>query len=787
MGAGFGYSTMDEPIVLITVFAALAVFVWAFVVVRKLTREEARARGRVGELEIRLNEAEAALSAESSVLLVWKGRDGFPDKAIGSMHGAARVPETAAELLDFRSWLENDSAAMLEQSLEQLREQGRAFNIGVKTRASELLEADGRTAGSLATLRFRPLAGERRQITELSYDARKLGKQVERLSAVLDAAPMPVWLRAPNGKLAWVNRSYIKAVEAADSDTVLKAGLELARDISPATPAASGAPQPKGRAHAVVAGTMRALDIHELPLAEGSAGFAIDMTALEDTEKELDRHIKAHASTLNKLDTAIAIFGPDQRLRFYNAAYAELWSLDAEWLDGKPADGEILDRLRAKRALPEQANYREWRARQLAAYTTLEPRENWWYLPDGRSVHVICEQHPFGGVTYLYRNVTREIQLESRYNELIGVQRETLDNLEEAVALFGSDGRLKLFNPAFARYWNISLDFLATEPHVEAIAADAARDADDRAAWADIKFGVTALDRERKPIGGQIAAGERTLQYATAPLADGNTLLTFADVSASAKVERALRDRAEALEAADRLKNSFLANVSYEVRTPLTSILGFSETLDLGFLGDLSPKQREYVRDIRRSSEELKAMIDAIIDLSAVDAGQMELRVEPIDVTELLQGVAMRLSGDIERRDLTLNIEVASDAATLPGDRKRIEQVVQNLLSNAIGFSAQGGTIRAGSRRNGADIQIWVSDNGRGIEPEFQRHVFERFQSKPVPGGHRGPGLGLAIVKSFVEMHDGKVALISKVNRGTTVVCSFPADGPRSAHARKSA
>ncbi|MGH6820839.1 MAG: PAS domain-containing protein, partial [Methylocella sp.] len=297
-----------------------------------------------------------------------------------------------------------------------------------------MLEADGRTAGGAAMLRFRPLAGERRQITELAYDARKLGKQVERLSAVLDASPMPVWLRGGDGKLLWVNRAYVKAVEAPHSDVVLKAGLELANeakiDRSGADPKTGFA----GRVHAVIAGAMRALNIHEIGLAEGKAGFAIDMSALEDAEKELDRHIKAHASTLDKLDTAIAIFGPDQRLRFHNAAYAALWPIDAKWLETRPSDGEILDRLRSQRCIPEQANYREWRMKQLSAYTTLEMRETWWYLPDGRSLHVICEQHPFGGVTYLYENATKEIQLESRYNELIGVQRETLDNLEEGIA-----------------------------------------------------------------------------------------------------------------------------------------------------------------------------------------------------------------------------------------------------------------------------------------------------------------------------------------------------------------
>ncbi len=776
---GFGHIIGGDPIALVAILATLAVFAWGFLAIRRLARDGLTARRRAAELEVRLNETEAAIAAEAHVLIIWRGRDGIPDRVMGSMHGAAHVPASAEELLHFSAWLEHDSVDALIEAIKILRSAGTPFNIGVRTRANELLEADGRTAGGSAMLRFRPLAGERRQITELAYDARKLGKQVERLSAVLDASPMPVWLRGANGRLVWVNRAYVKAVEAPHSDAVLKAGLEIANeakiDRSQANPKTGFA----GRVHAVIAGAMQALNIHEIDLADGKAGFAVDMSALEEAEKELDRHIKAHASTLDKLDTAIAIFGPDQRLRFHNAAYAALWPIDAKWLETRPSDGEILDRLRSQRCIPEQANYREWRAKQLSAYTTLEMRETWWYLPDGRSLHVICEQHPFGGVTYLYENATKEIQLESRYNELIGVQRETLDNLEEGVALFGSDGRLKLFNPAFAQFWNFEIGMLEQEPHIDSLAARRGQPDTAASAWEEVKSGVTRLDTERNPVTGKLTTSERVLQYATVPLPDGNTLLTFSDISASSRMERALRDRADALEAADRLKNMFLSNVSYEIRTPLTSVLGFAESLQMGIAGPLSAKQREYVLDIRKSSEELKIIIDAIIDLSAIDAGAMELNLAEIDVSALLQSVAEKLSAAIERRDLTLNIEVAENVTSFIADPQRVEQIVSNLLSNAVGFSAQGGVVKMGARRTGANLQVWVADAGRGIDPDFQKRAFDRFQSRPVPGGHRGPGLGLAIVKSFVELHEGQVSLLSKINQGTTVLCTFPIDGPR--------
>jgi len=770
-----------DPYVSAVSLVVFVILVWAIFATRRLVRRESAARRRVAELEGHLNDAEAALTAEPHVLVVWRERDGAPERIAGSMRGAAQVPETLDLLMDFKSWLDPESAEAIALSIAEMRKSGRPFNIGVRTLANELVEADGRAAGGLATMRLRPLAGERQKMADLAYDARRLGKQVERLSGMLDSAPLPVWLRDSEGKLIWANRAYIKAVEAPDIGAVTAGNIELIRSerIEPRTePAPQGL---IGRGHVVISGAKRALDIHEIKIPDGVAGFAVDATELEEAEKELDRHTKAHASTLDKLDTAIAIFGPDQRLRFHNAAYAELWSLDPDWLASGPPEGEILDRLRAARRLPEQANYRDWRARQLQAYTTLETRESWWYLPDGRSLHVVCEQHPFGGVTYLYENATKEIQLESRYNELIGVQRETLDNLREGIALFGTDGGLRLYNPAFARLWNLDADKLDAHPHVEDIVAAVRRLHDDDAMWDELKYGVTGLDTSRKPLLGRIKRRDSmVLEFASVPLADGNTLLTYVDVTDSARIEEALRERAEALEAAYRLKTGFMSNVSYEFRTPLTNILGFSEGLSLGIAGALQAKQQDYVRHIQTSSQDLLAIIDAILDLTTIDAGAMELSLDTVDVVAAMQETAQAMSDWIARRDLTLTIEVADDAASFRADQKRIRQILHNLLTNAIGFSAEGGSVRMGSRRDGSDILLWVADTGKGIDPEFQKRVFDRFQSAPVLGGHRGPGLGLAIVKSFVELHDGKVSLLSQVNKGTTVVCRFPAEGPRS-------
>ena len=471
---------------------------------------------------------------------------------------------------------------------------------------------------------------------------------------------------------------------------------------------------------------------------------------------------------------------PDQKLSFYNEAFAQLWGFDAKWLDTQPTHGEILDRLREERKLPEQANYRSWKTEQLASYARIDTPDELWHLPDGRSLRVVSEQPRSGEVSVLYEDVSEKIQLESRYNELIGVQRETIDNMHEGLALFGTDGCLKLFNPTFGRFWQLDDAFLDTKPHVVEVFQQCAQLMPHPEMWNDVKLAVTSLSDSRRPLQDRLIRPDgMVLDYNVVPLPDGNTLITYVDVTASSGIERALRERNEALEAADQLKTGFLSNVSYELRTPLNSILGFASMLSAGIAGELAPKQAEYVSDIQASSNDLLSVIDAILDLTTIDAGAMELRLETIAVEDLLSEVANDFSRRIDQRDLTLNIEIAEDAGSIKADSRRLHQTIGHLLSNAIGFSPTGATVRMGARRDGSDVLLWVADNGRGMDDEFQKKAFERFNAKPLAGGHRGPGLGLALVKSFVELHGGSVRLMSKLQQGTTVICRLPDSGPR--------
>jgi signal transduction histidine kinase len=502
----------------------------------------------------------------------------------------------------------------------------------------------------------------------------------------------------------------------------------------------------------------------------GEAGIAEQTTIGRNRES-----IETRFRSFDKLATAFAVFDAEQRLTHFNQAYIDLWQLDSAWLARHPRDGEILDRLRQARRLPERADYRDWKRDWLSAYRSNTQKEDQWHLPDGRTLHVIADSAQEGGVTYLYENVTERLQLESRYNALIHVQRETLDTLREGVAVFAPNGRLRLHNRAFASTWRLSEDELDGEPHIDAIIASCRPLYDVPEDWERTKAAVTAIFAERRSYEAQFVRPDGSvIACAALPLPDGGTLLTYSDVTDSKRVERALIERNDALEAADRLKTAFVRNVSYELRTPLTNIIGFTELLASPMFGSLGDKQREYLDDIRSSGHTLLTVIDGILDLATIDAGAFELKLARVKVQTVIDAAAQSLRGRIKQSEMTLDIDVQPGIDSFAADGARVTQILYNLLANAVAFSPQGGRIRLSCRRDRTVLAFEVEDQGRGIPEEYQAIVFERFESRSNGSGHRGPGLGLAIVKSLVELHGGTVMLVSKPGEGTKVTVRLP-------------
>jgi signal transduction histidine kinase len=731
---------------------ALSGALWALAEQQGTHRLRSALKNTAGRARALLSLRDAILSAGRESVIVW-GPDTVDPLSFG---GADMLLEAC---------LAGPDATLLSIALDALADSGTPFTMIARTSDGIGIAARGRPTGAYAAVFLQ----EETEAASNETDFR----------AALDVMPNPVWVRGKDLSLRFVNRAFLTASGVPSLESALESGVVLdhsERDLASAVRTEQEAVEAKR--YAIIGGQRRALSFHLAPLANGNiAGSAIDVTALVEAEAKLQQHIDANAETLDKLSTAVAILGPDHKLNFYNRAYVRLWGLSESWLDGHPTEGEIVDRLRELRRLPEQSDFRAWKHEHLKLFERAEDHpEELWHLPGGKTLRVVAQPHPFGGIIFLYQDVSDQLRLESSYNTLIKVQRATLDTLREGVAVFGPNGRLKLHNAAFAQIWQFEDSELAGEPHLNALVeACTSRFGQDKT-WEIVTSAVTAATPERRrEYGEEERSDGKILSLTLAPLPDGATLVSFADVTDHFRIESALRERNQGLEKADNMKTEFVKRVSYELRTPLNSIIGFSELLKTGTAGELNPRQNEYVDAVLSASNTLRDLVSDILDLSHAEAGVMQLDLERIDLYGLLSALTEHTKGGAGRIGLTLQLDCRPDIGTFLADKRRVGQILFNLLSNALKFTPRGGTITIGGDITDDEVEFFVSDTGPGIPEDVMPSAFERFAAKSGRGGARaGAGLGLALVSRIVELHSGWVELQSGPETGTKVTCHIP-------------
>jgi len=739
-------------------------------------RKEARLRADVAALQLQADRYRALLFAEPQILIAWPAGGHRPQI---SGDTAMLVPQDQPQrILAFGSWLPPEPALQLDRAVDALREAGEGFLLHLTSSHGHAIEAMGRAIGGQAIVRIRELSGLRRELAETQLRFKALGEETESLRALAAALPWPVWARQANGALTYVNPAYARAADARDVPDAISRNLELldSADRTDLQRALGAAGRFEGRLPIVTGGERRMHDVHAFTLSNGSAGVAIDASEAAALRTALVRMAEAHRRTLDQLSSGVAVFDGQRRLSFYNDSYRRLWDLDSAFLDSQPDDSSVLDRLRAARKLPEQADFRAWKAKLHEAYRAVEAAKDTWFLPDGRALSVVTTPNPEGGVTYLFDDVTESFALARRFDGLIRVQRETLDSLAEGVAVFGSNGRVELFNPAFAKMWRLSPDQLREHPHIDTVESWCRSLYDDAVAWRTIREAITSIEN-RLDIALKLERKDGSvLDCMSRPLPDGATMLTFQDITDTENVERALRESNEALEAAGQMKIDFVHHVSYELRAPLTTIIGFAHFLSDPSTGPLTPKQAEYLDYVTKSTNALLALTNNILDLATIDAGAMKLELGPVDAAKAIEAAAEGVQDRLATDRIRLKVQVDPNVGTFVGDERRVVQVLYNLLANAVGFSPQDSTVLVSARRTDHSVAFSVTDSGPGIPPDLKDQMFDWFVSRSQGSRHRGAGLGLSLVRSFVELHGGKVRMDSVVGKGTTVTCDFPTD-----------
>ena len=768
----------------------------------------ARARHARAEAALRQGRRLARMVDESPALPMLVRADGKIEAPprLAQWLGLEGVPQFLSELTSVSGELGLPAAQLAEltEAVRRTQRTGAPFRMAAVPMGSRRsLALRGHLAdpqispGGAALVWVFDASDSEGELKHLRGQAERAKNDFSALVGLIEAAPMPMWFRGPDGTLRLVNSAYVRAVGGASGDDVVAAGTELVERIEGLSAgevalaaAAKGAPSERVVSATITdaagAGTRRMMRVSDLPLGpEGIAGYAIDIEDMEELARNFRAFRAAQRSMLDQLSAGVAQFDAKRQLVFANQPFQRHFALPNSVLhpsarQGPPVFERLLDAARDAARVPEVRDYPAWRRERAQWFAAAGAQEEAWPLSDGTHLRLVAQPMPDGGLLLIAEDRTETLRISAMRDTLLRTRTATFDSLFEAVAVFAPDGRMQLWNRLFASVWGLDSDFLDTHPRIEKLLERVGSRLAKPAQAKGVGDVVRAATLERKQTGGRVSLADgRTLEFAGVPLPDGNGLLTVLDITDSQKAEDALRERNAALTEADAMKTRFLANMSYEFRTPLTSIGGFAELLEAGLGGDLAPAGHEYVQAILTSVARLGEQIESVLDLSQSEAGMLPLAREEVELLPFVTRIAEERAKVLQDAGLTLDLRGDRGAGKVAADPRRLARALGHLIDNAIAASPRGGRVLVElSRRKvkgKSRARIVVSDNGPGMDGATLARALEGLKlSADGKAMERRQGLGLPLAHQLIEAHGGTLQLASEPGQGTRATVELP-------------
>lgn len=588
----------------------------------------------------------------------------------------------------------------------------------------------------------------------------------------LNSFPLPIWKRSHDMQITYANSHFKKIIS---SDPTLPDFLARSSPINrPIQKTITVDTQP----HEFI--------IDEVVLADGSGtiGYAIDLANMGLAQRNIEDNASAFRALLNQLTLGIAIYDPEQKLVFSNAAYSQMFNLDTEWLSNQPNFSEMLDHLHHRRLITEQADFPAYKQKLLKMFNSFATtKQELIHLPDERTLRMLAAPFGKGGLFFAFENITEQLVLERRANTQAAVNQEIIDQLQEGAVVFASDNRLKHTNQMFAKLWNLPPEALTCGRHISELMDDMKNYFCYGQNWQRYKQHLIESLTNRKPKRGELTRKDgRVFSFSYVPLPDGTHLLSYADITDSKQLRQAMIERSKAFDKAENIKSDFLSNISENLKTPLDTIIGFSEILLNQYFGRLNSQQLAYSKAIFKASNTLLNSIKAIIDLSALRAGKMALSFQPVNINQLLTSVINTVQDSAEHNKVQIQTSFTSHVLHFVADERRLKQAFLGLIHNAMQATSGGGAINISVSSNHDNVLISICDTGIGIAANDQPRIFEQFErTETSHQRYAGTGIGLSLVKGIIEMHKGEVTVVSTPTVGTTITCKLPLTLPQSA------
>ncbi|MDR1234221.1 MAG: PAS-domain containing protein [Holosporales bacterium] len=607
----------------------------------------------------------------------------------------------------------------------------------------------------------------------------------ENLNGIIDAVPIYIWQRNRDLQITYCNKKYADALETT-KDAVIASNLQLfsgsKADVKYVDRNNCLSQPKRGCEHVIIKGKRRLLDITETPFVgcHPSIGFALDVTDNESLQDEYKNYRKQIDETLDNISIPIAIFDKNTELIFANSAITKLFGMEASYVYYGKSFSEILDVLFNNGAIMSPSEDDHYKEKVLNLFSDIiEPYLTTIHIKNGRTMNVSISPNHGGGLIFIFEDISDKIALEREVHSLSAVQQETLDNLKEGVIVFGSDLRIKMTNAAINEIWNKKDGDRAFGTNVKDFIVSSSElfSSDGEVERLISKF--VGMVAQRMDFSDTIALiNGKTINYNYIPLPYGLHLLRFSDTTDKASLEKALQEKTVIVSQIDKLKFNLISNISFELRAPLNTIIGFTEILEKQYFGELNDKQLEYCHGITGSVKRLVEVVDAVINLASIEAGQLKLNYNEVFLTKFIDDLMALFDARARSLDIILRTDFTDEHISVFMDENSMKQAMFHILSLNVKLTPASGEIVISAEFPVEDSEYFylvVSNNKIMISEGDLDRIEESLKIDLINGQiDSSSEFGIVLANNIIKLHEGNLSIISDRGNKVIIKCRLP-------------
>ncbi|MFT6071482.1 MAG: signal transduction histidine kinase [Alphaproteobacteria bacterium] len=619
--------------------------------------------------------------------------------------------ETLEALIDY---LFEEDRITWQNCIEEAFTAGNAINKRISN-----LWVSGQSMGKAYIVTTEYREDTKDDIDFLQKSLKSISDRAKKYKEYCDLIQDPFWVRDKNLNLLYVNKAFLEITESCDIENIRKNNLWLCNaaksNILAQLALQKNDTQTMDIPYIKQGKTLFGL-VSEMPIIDDEgAVFLFGRLQDKTAEKALKQRVTNLEAGLKEILTNISIaasfFDNHRRLRFYNQAFIDLWGFTPDYLDTAPDHLDILDKLHAKRLIPESRDFKNWKNELFEPYHDLKAYyEDIWHTPQQKTIKCTISAYADGGVVCLQEDVTDHIALEQSHTILSQNLRNTLDALDEGIILCDSNGKMKVINQKITDIFQIDIEL---NSHLVALHDDLVEESDLRNFIQKIYSFIQNGFPDNEKYIQECNINDTMLIASVARLSTSDILIHIRDQTALLNYQKILHYQAETLEENEHIRDSFFRRISHNLRDPMTSVAGFAELLQTEIFGTLNDKQREYIADMRYSIDDLLRLTDNLADLVRLDTQTLN-DFEKISLQETVISAIEAMQNEAFSRKITLKRDLDEDF-TIYGDQTLLRQSFIQLLENAIMVTPRGGEITIAMRQDNTHIIAEIIDQGVGM------------------------------------------------------------------------